>query len=264
MKHRFFIKIAQIITLSTVCILPAQAILPVFDWTNIAQNTVTAATSVKNYLQQAKQFYDQLQQFQRQVDYYKTQINYYKQMAQNPKDFSWSNVKMTYANLVDTGNDLKKQKEKIDKFRKSDNYKKMSCLFSSDRKCTDKEIAELSKVAEENEALNTQSQIVAADAVLKNVDAQGENLDKDVKKLEKLQTSAESAKGQVEAIQYTNQLASTQSSQLIQIRSLLMAQQTAEALRMKAEAEKKATEQVATQFFTDAEFQESTPKSRKF
>jgi type IV secretion system protein TrbJ len=55
-----------------------------------------------------------------------------------------------------------------------------------------------------------------------------------------LQTQAAGAKGQMEAIQAANQLASAQTNQLLQIRSLLVAQQNAATTLAHAQADKEA------------------------
>ena len=64
----------------------------------------------------------------------------------------------------------------------------------------------------------------------------------DTRNLERLQGAAQGAQGQLQAIGYANQLASQQANQLLQIRSLLMAQQTAVGTRMQADADRKAIE----------------------
>ncbi|HLP81980.1 MAG TPA: conjugal transfer protein TrbJ, partial [Nitrosomonas sp.] len=64
----------------------------------------------------------------------------------------------------------------------------------------------------------------------------------DAKTLERLQSSAQSATGRLEALQYANQFASQQANQLLQIRGLMMAQQNAMATRMQAEADREAQE----------------------
>ncbi|EPE1292515.1 P-type conjugative transfer protein TrbJ, partial [Escherichia coli] len=54
------------------------------------------------------------------------------------------------------------------------------------------------------------------------------------------QTQATGAQGQMEAIQAANQLASAQTNQLLQIRSLLVAQQNAAATLAQAQADKES------------------------
>jgi P-type conjugative transfer protein TrbJ len=61
----------------------------------------------------------------------------------------------------------------------------------------------------------------------------------DARQLERLQSAAQGANGQMQAIGYANQLASQQANQLLQIRGLLIAQQNAMATKMQADADRK-------------------------
>ena len=78
------------------------------------------------------------------------------------------------------------------------------------------------------------------DAVFKVIDEQQNTLQSDADNLAELQTQASGAQGQMEAIQAANQLASAQTNQLLQIRSLLVAQQNAAATLAQAQADKEA------------------------
>lgn len=62
-----------------------------------------------------------------------------------------------------------------------------------------------------------------------------------------MQTQATGAQGQMEAIQAANQLASAQTNQLLQIRSLLVAQQNAAATLAQAQADKEAQQAAASE-----------------
>jgi P-type conjugative transfer protein TrbJ len=65
--------------------------------------------------------------------------------------------------------------------------------------------------------------------------------------LQRLQSSAQGASGQLQAIGYANQLASHQANQLLQIRGLLIAQQNVVATRNKALADREAQQQAASE-----------------
>ena len=65
--------------------------------------------------------------------------------------------------------------------------------------------------------------------------------------LQRLQANAQGATGQMAAIQYANQLASNQANQLLQLRALLIAQQTADATRNQVLADREAQQQAADQ-----------------
>ncbi|HCT6106986.1 TPA: conjugal transfer protein TrbJ, partial [Escherichia coli] len=72
-------------------------------------------------------------------------------------------------------------------------------------------------------------------------------LQQDADNLADLQTQASGATGQMKAIQAANQLASAQANQLLQIRSLLVAQQNAAATLAQVQADKEAQQTVADQ-----------------
>lgn len=65
----------------------------------------------------------------------------------------------------------------------------------------------------------------------------------------------------MEAIGYANQLASNQTNQLLQIRSLLIAQQNAVATRMQAESDREAQQEAATEQVRRSTFEPSPSRS---
>ena len=69
--------------------------------------------------------------------------------------------------------------------------------------------------------------------------------------MQRLQSAAQGATGQMQAIGYANQLASQQANQLLQIRGLLIAQQNAVTTRMQAEADREAQQQAARESVFD-------------
>ncbi len=93
--------------------------------------------------------------------------------------------------------------------------------------------------------LASESQKKANDALFKGLDKQQDNLTADAATLQRLQSSAQGATGQMQAIGYANQLASQQANQLLQIRGLLIAQQNAVATKMQADADKEAQQAAA-------------------
>jgi P-type conjugative transfer protein TrbJ len=118
-------------------------------------------------------------------------------------------------------------------------YRNSPCFSSAG--CSDAERTAMEK----NRVLASESQKKANDALFKGLDKQQDALKDDARTLERLQSAAQGANGQVEAIGYANQLASQQASQLLQIRGLLIAQQNAVTTRMQAEADREAQQQAA-------------------
>ena len=76
--------------------------------------------------------------------------------------------------------------------------------------------------------------------------------------LQRLQTQAQGATGQMQAIGYANQLASNQANQLLQIRSLLLAQQNALATRAQADADREAQQAAARATSTEKRIDRTT------
>jgi P-type conjugative transfer protein TrbJ len=99
----------------------------------------------------------------------------------------------------------------------------------------------------ENRRLASESQKKANDALFRGLDRQQEALKADARTLEQLQSSAQGANGQMQALGYANQLASQQANQLLQIRALLIAQQNAVTTRMQAELDREAQQTAATE-----------------
>ena len=99
----------------------------------------------------------------------------------------------------------------------------------------------------ENRRLAAESQRKANEALFRGLDRQQTALRNDARTLEQLQSRAQSADGQMQALGYANQLASQQANQLLQIRGLLIAQQNAVVTRMQAEADREALQTAASE-----------------
>ncbi len=111
----------------------------------------------------------------------------------------------------------------LERYQDTAHYESAPCIGSDACGVSDQQaIAQAQK-----EASSTKKR--ANDALLTSVSKQQETLRKDAGELAGLQRQATSAEGQMQAIQAANQLASAQANQLLQIRSLLIAQQNAQA-----------------------------------
>lgn len=231
------------------CAAPSPVIaMPVFDATNLVQNTIAAKESVQQTIELVNQ--------------YQTQLKQYDNMLQNtaaPAAYIWDEAQSTINDLmrtIDTLDSLGNQVGGIDgylrKFQDVDYYRNSPCFSASG--CSDTERAQLEK----NRRLGSESQKMANDAVLKGLLQQQDNLKADAKRLERLQSAAEGAKGQMEAIGYANQLSSQLANQLLQIRGLMIAQQNAIAARMQVEADREAQQQAADAIATEPRFKKTT------
>ncbi len=218
----------------------AQAGIPVIDAGNLSQNVMTAMESVAQTL--------------KQIEQYKTQLQQYENMIQNtaaPAAYIWDQAQSTINSLLaaqDTLSYYQNQLGSLDaylaKFQDVSYYRSSPCFSSAG--CSDTERAAM----EQNRRLVSESQKKANDALFQSLKKQQDALKGDAQQLQRLQSSAQGAQGQMEAIGYANQLASNQSNQLLQIRGLLIAQQSAVATRQQAIVDREAQETAAHEAMT--------------
>jgi P-type conjugative transfer protein TrbJ len=90
---------------------------------------------------------------------------------------------------------------------------------------------------------------------------QQNSLKNDSQQLERLQSGAQGAQGQMAALGYANQLASNQANQLLQIRGLLVTQQNAVATKMQADADREAQQQAASEALRKGDYKASPARS---
>lgn len=238
--------------IATVMTLPVHAGIPVIDAANVVQTTISAVNNV--------------QAVAKQIEQYKTQLQQYENMLQNtvaPVAYIWDQANSTINKLLqaqDTLNYYKNQTGSLDSYLKryqDINYYRSSPCFNSNVSCTAEEIAAL-RNADKN---NSEARKKANDAVFKALDQQQESLQNDANRLVNLQSQASGAKGQMEAIQAANQLASAQTNQLLQIRSLLVAQQNAAVTLAQAQADKEAQQAAASEAFRAGSYSKSPSRS---
>lgn len=231
--------------------------IPVIDATNLSQNMTSAIESVTQTLKQVEQYTLQLQQ-------YMTQIQQYENMLKNtlaPVAYIWDSVQTTIngvLNTVDTISAYKQQFESLDnylgKFQDVSYYRNSPCFSSSG--CSSAERA----IMEQNRTLASESQKKANDALIRVLDKQQNALKTDARTIERLQSNAQSAGGQMQALGAANQLASAQTNQLLQIRALLIAQQNALAAQMQAQVDSEAQKAAATEQLVKNRFSKSSDR----
>ncbi|CAD7741944.1 hypothetical protein LMG31886_45330 (plasmid) [Xanthomonas hydrangeae] len=230
---------------------PAHAGIPVADGLNLSQTTVTALQQVAAVT--------------KQIEQYRTQLQQYENMLQNttaPAAYIWDQAQSTINKLTAATDTLSYYKQQagsidryLDKFQDVSYYRSSPCFSATG--CSAAEKAAM----EENRRLASESQKKANDALFRGLDKQQDNLKADARTLERLQANAQGAQGQLEAIGYANQLASQQTNQLLQIRSLLVAQQNAIATQMQAQADRQAQEQASSSALRQGEFRPSPNKT---
>ena len=130
--------------------------------------------------------------------------------------YIWDQAQSTINGLMNAVNTLDYYKTQlgsldsyIGKFQDVNYYKNSPCFTAAG--CSDAERAALRNVAQ----LASESQKKANDALFKGLDRQQTNLTADAATLQRLQSAAQGAQGQMQAIGYANQLASQQANQLL-------------------------------------------------
>jgi P-type conjugative transfer protein TrbJ len=245
-------RIAFVLILTTPGTVPfvQAAGIPVIDGANLSQNVVTAVENVAHTL--------------KQIEQYKTQLQQYENMIQNtaaPAAYIWDQARTTMTQLrgaIDTLNYYKTSLGSIDaylgKFQDVAYYRSSPCFNVGCSK------AEWDAMNKNSIKLSSESQKKANDALFKGLDKQQESMESDARQLERLQSAAQGANGQMQAIGFANQLASQQANQLLQIRGLLIAQQNAAATRAQAIADQEARTQAADEQAMKGQFTSSTRK----
>jgi type IV secretion system protein TrbJ len=219
----------------------------VFDPANAYQSTVSAIEDVAQTLKQVQEYETQLQQYQNQL-----------QNTVAPASYIWDNASRTMNQLrgsIDTLNHYKTRLGSIDsylaKFKDTADYRSSPCFTPSG--CSDSEWAKV----EDSQRLGSEAQKKANDALFKGLDKQQDAMEDDARTLQRLQSGAQGASGQMQAIGYANQLASQQSNQLLQIRGLLIAQQNVIATRHQTLADREAQEAAASEQLRKGSFRPS-------
>ncbi|KAB5597571.1 P-type conjugative transfer protein TrbJ [Vibrio parahaemolyticus] len=236
------------ISLALISPIPVVAGIPVVDGTNLTQNIMSAMESVTQTAKQIQQYQTQLQQYENQL-----------QNTMAPAAYIWDQAQSTIDDLAHATNTLAYYQNQlgsldayISKFQDVAYYRSSPC-FNGSGGCTPAEQAAM----EENRRLASESQKTANDALFESLKLQHENLQADARQLHRLQSAAQGADGQLAAIGYANQLASNQANQLLQIRSLLIAQQNAEAARLASESDAHARGEAREKQLRSWEFQPS-------
>jgi len=204
---------------STTHVQQAVAGIPVADGLNISQATISAIQNVAAVT--------------KQIEQYRTQLEQYENMLQNtaaPAAYIWDEADRTISKLLEAQDTLTYYKNQagslesyLSKYQDVSHYSASPCFGVQG--CTSEDQQAIAKAR----ADASTARKLASDALLKNVDSQQDTLQTDADNLAAMQHHAVTATGHMQAIQSANQLASAQANQLLQIRSLLVAQQNAGA-----------------------------------
>lgn len=225
--------------------------IPVIDGTNLAQNIITA---IEDVAQTAKQ-----------IQQYKTQLQQYSNMLQNtatPASYIWDDAQATIRGLLSATDTLAYYKSSLGdidnylaQYRDQAYYNSSPCF--SVRGCTQAQWDAMERQRQAGAAVQKRTY----DATIRGLDQQQTNMRADAATLARLQSAAEGATGQMQAIGYANQLASQQANQLLQMRGLLVAQQNMVATRMQYEADEEARMRAASAQFRTGTYSTSPART---
>ena len=221
----------------------------VTDYSNIYQNTLTATESVKQTAQQLQQYQTQIQQLEDQV-----------RNTLAPSVYLWDEVQQVQESAFAVANTLDRFKSEhgslsnyLRKFRDLDFYRAAPCYGNPG--CTPQDLENL----KQGEVAGAAAQKQANDRVIKGLERQQQQIKADAARLQQLQNQAQQARGRMQALQAANQLASHQSAQLLQMRTMMVTQNAAQTARAQTVAAREARQFAAHEAVVKSEFKKSPP-----
>ncbi|SDZ07053.1 P-type conjugative transfer protein TrbJ [Nitrosomonas sp. Nm58] len=229
--------------------------MAVIDMANVKQTTVTAIENVEQTL--------------RQIEQYKTQLMQYENMIRNtmaPPAYLWAQAQYSMNKLIYLTNTIRYYEQQhggldgyMQRFRNVEYYRSSPC-FDLQGKCNDTAW----KLLQDGQNTSTDAQKNANDSLLRGLSEHQNQIPLDAAHLQVLQQRTESAQGQMEALQYANQLAAYQANQLLQMRQMLIVQHNATNTQSQAEVDQKAMQQAAREAATKRLSPEILPAGRNW
>lgn len=213
------------------CIGRTQAQIPVTDIANGIQNTITASSHVLSYAEQALQYQQQIQQYVTQVKQFETQLENLKQL----KASNWGDASASLNQLVgsiNAANPTAVYQKYFGELRSLQGWSQTLPTASSFRQ---------SKIS------GSDREMAAYGAAIQNLASQSENMTRDAANLSAMVKNAQSATGQLQALQAGAQLASAQAAQLSEIRALLIHLADATTARNASLANRESAQAAATE-----------------
>ena len=200
--------------------------IPVIDFSNLTQNVVTALHQVSAYAQQVQQYQLQLQQYANQVK------NTVAPVAQ-----VWQAAQGTMNSVLGTVNMFRGGGSQLQGYLSQ--FQDVNYWLSA------------SPNAYTYQTAGSVAQKQANDAMVKGIVQQQAQIRADAAALERLQSQASTADGQMKALMAANQLAALEQEQLLQIRALLVQEQQALAAMNATNANDAAMREAASKKFFD-------------
>jgi P-type conjugative transfer protein TrbJ len=199
--------------------------IPVFDGANAVQTAITAFENVNQTLKQLQQNATQLQQLENQIKNTATPAAYLWQEA----EATMRNIQRLQGQLSDIYSTVGNLDSYLDNFKDVDYYRALlnNPNVSREEIMKSEEWLMAQKLNENRE-------------MLKALAARKDALDADARTLDRLSQMTGTAQGRMEAMQYANQFASLQNSQLLQLRGVLETMQHAAVTKDMEEQQRQA------------------------
>ncbi len=222
----------------------AHAQMAVFDASNFSRNVITAKYNVLMTLKQIQQYCLQLQQYEQQIQ---QSTNMVKNTVA-PIAYVWDQALVTMNDVLNTIDVVDRYKQQagglqayLNQYEDVNYYRGSPCFGPNG--CTPQQLAALQNAA----TVGSQSQKQANDALVQEIAKQQVQMRQDATNLVRLQSQAQSAGGRMQALQAANQLASNEAAQLLQIRTLLVAQENVAAAKQLTDSDRQAQSVAADQ-----------------
>jgi P-type conjugative transfer protein TrbJ len=206
----------------------AQAQIPVTDYANTYQNTTTALNSVKSVAQGAQQLATQVNQYQTQLNQYANEIKQATGLAQ---------AAQIYQQFQQTQQQLQSL---YGQFANGGNLQQYLSQFQSVGYWSQVPPGNYSQAANTSWNQNSQTQKGSDDKWAQSLAQHQQLLSQDAAALERAQTNANTAEGQMQAIQASAQVNAAVAQQLLEIHALLVQQQEALQARQASQANEEA------------------------
>lgn len=207
--------------------------IPVLDALNTVQSTISAIEDVSQTMQMADSYETQLEQLADQ-----------ERNSQGPSSWRWDQADRTLDGVLKTVDALSPMfggqqgiDEYLSGFKGLDGYSSdqiTKCIQSAGCQSTH------NQQVQDAQDIRSQQQVLANQAAMRNVMEQQKLIMQDAKQLRYLQEIAQDSEGRMAAMQAGNQLASAQVNNLLQLRTLLLAQQQMQAAQAQAQTESDA------------------------
>ena len=199
--------------------------IPVIDYSNLTQNITTALKSVAIYAQE-------VQQYQTQILQYKNQLLNTLGIAPALQVWQQSQAVMNQVTGLTS------------MFRNGSSLQNVLSQFQDPNYWLNTPVTSYP-----NQPPGGQAQWQANQVFFQGLAQQTQQIQTDAATLQRLQTTASGAQGQMQALQAANELAALEQQQLLQIRALLVQEQQSLAARNATSANSDAMHQAATQTY---------------